>query len=101
MIHFTEEELTQLKELCRIECSKEEDEKLVENLRKILNHIEQLQELHTEEVVSCNYVLQDMQTTVTREDKPGSVIDRDAFLSNAPDHIGGMIRVPPVIKQVP
>ena len=26
-------------------------------------------------------------------------LNRDAFLANAPSHIGGMIRVPPVIKK--
>ena len=36
---------------------------------------------------------------VTREDVVGELLNREAFLANAPSHVGGMIRVPPVIKQ--
>ena len=98
MSQFTDKELKELKKLCRIECTPEEEEKLVQNLKKILDHAEQLQEIDTEGVVSCNYVLQDLQNTVMRNDEEGETLSREKFLANAPDHIGGMVRVPPVIK---
>ncbi len=34
-----------------------------------------------------------------REDKTGDLLDRELFLANAPSHIGGMVRVPLIIKQ--
>jgi aspartyl-tRNA(Asn)/glutamyl-tRNA(Gln) amidotransferase subunit C len=33
-----------------------------------------------------------------REDKVGETLPRELFLANAPSHVGGLIRVPPVIK---
>lgn len=98
MSEFSKKELQQLEKLSRIALTHEEEVKLVENLKKIIDHAEKLQEVDTEGVASCNYVLQDLQNSPLREDEPGPTLCREIFLSNAPDHVGGMIRVPPVIK---
>jgi aspartyl-tRNA(Asn)/glutamyl-tRNA(Gln) amidotransferase subunit C len=92
------ETIKQLTRLCRIDCTEQEQEALLEDLKKILNYIEQLQQIDTENVPPCNHVLENM-ANVMREDVVGKVLDRETFLSNASSHIGGMIRVPPVIKQ--
>ena len=84
--------------LSRISCSEEEQEALLVDLQKILNYIDQLNEIDTAETPVCNQVLPDM-ANVMREDKVGDVMPRALFLENAPSQIGGMIRVPPVIKQ--
>lgn len=98
MAKLDKETIKQLTRLCRIDCSEEEQESLLKDLKKILDYIEQLQEIDTENVPPCNHVLEGM-ANVMREDIVGEVLNREIFLANAPVHIGGMIRVPPVIKQ--
>jgi Asp-tRNA(Asn)/Glu-tRNA(Gln) amidotransferase C subunit len=39
-----------------------------------------------------------MLKSVVRDDEPKDLLPREQFLSNAPDQVGGMIRVPPVLK---
>lgn len=97
MSAFNEEDLQKLAKLCRIECSEEEKKKFLGSLSKILSYIEQLKEIDTEGVEPCTHVLEGMHN-VMREDEVGELLPRELFLANAPAHIGGMIRVPPVIK---
>jgi aspartyl-tRNA(Asn)/glutamyl-tRNA(Gln) amidotransferase subunit C len=98
MVDLNKETIKQLTRLCRIDCTEDEQEAILHDLKKILDHIEQLQQIDTENVPPCNHVLADM-SNVMREDEIGAVLDREVFLSNAPSHIGGLVRVPPVIKQ--
>ena len=97
MPEFDENELNHLMKLCRIECSSEEKQTLKDNLAKVLNYIQLLQEVDTEGVKPCLSV-QESLVNVTREDKVENTLSREDFLANAPIHVGGMIRVPPVIK---
>lgn len=98
MAELNKETIQHLTRLCRIACTEEEQEALLHDLKKILDYIEQLQQIDTENVAPCNHVLEDM-ANVLRDDEIGHVLNRGVFLSNAPSHIGGMIRVPPVFKQ--
>ncbi len=98
MAKLDKETIQKLTRLCRIDCTEEEQEALLKDLRQMLDYFELLQEVDTENVPPCNHVLENM-ANVMREDVVGEVLNREAFLSNAPSHIGGMIRVPPVIKQ--
>jgi len=98
MAKLDKETIKKLTQLSRIECSEAEQEALLHDLKNILNYIEQLQEIDTEHVPPCNHVLEDI-VNVMREDKVGATMPRDTFLANAPSKIGGMIRVPPVLKQ--
>lgn len=98
MANLNKKTIQALTRLCRIDCTEEEQDALLHDLQKILNYVEQLQEIDTEQIPPCNHVLDDIYN-VTREDKIGKLLNRDDFLANAPAHIGGMIRVPPVIKQ--
>lgn len=98
MANLDKETIKKLTQLCRIDCTEEEQEALLKDLKQILGYIEQLQQIDTENVPPCNQVLEDM-ANVMREDEVGKVLDREFFLANAPSHIGGMIRVPPIIKQ--
>ncbi|MCB1085269.1 MAG: Asp-tRNA(Asn)/Glu-tRNA(Gln) amidotransferase subunit GatC [Chlamydiia bacterium] len=97
MSKLNKETLTQLSELCRIRCEGKEFEKLLENLQSILGYFDQLQEVDTEGVKVCNHVSESVHS-FTREDDPKELLDREKFLKNSPSHVGGMIRVPPVIK---
>lgn len=98
MAEINRESLKKLKTLCRIDFSEDEQESLLHDLQNILNYIELLQEVDTENVKPLNHVLSDV-VNVTREDVVGETLPRDLFLKNAPDQIGGLIRVPPVIKK--
>jgi len=98
MAQLSKETIKTLTQLSRIQCSEEEQEARLKDLQKILSYIEQLNEIDTKDIPVCNHVLEGM-ANVMRDDHVGEPLLRDAFLSNAPSHIGGMIRVPPVFKQ--
>lgn len=84
-------------QLSRIDCSEEEQDSILKDLEKIVAYIEQLDELDTANEPPCNHVLEGI-TNVMREDCVGETLPREDFLANAPSQIGGMIRVPPVIR---
>lgn len=98
MSDFDNQTLKRLKQLCRIDCSPEEDLDILASLQKILGYVEQLKEVDTNGVAPCSYVLRSMLTNQMREDQIQESHLREQFIHNAPDQIGGMIRVPPVMK---
>lgn len=98
MSELDKESLKKLTKLCRIQCTEEETDRLLHDLQKILDYVDQLQEIDTENIAPLNHVLSDV-TNVMREDSVGETLSREVFLENAPDQIGGLIRVPPVIKK--
>lgn len=97
MAKLDKQTIKNLTQLSRIDCTEEEQEKLLLDLKNILNYIEQLQEVDTQHVPPCNHVLDDI-ANVMREDIVGDTMPREVFLANAPSQIGGMVRVPPVMK---
>lgn len=94
---MTNEEIEKLSKLCRIACTEEEKEKLRQNLSKILKYVDQLKEIDTADVPPCNTVSKELYS-VLRDDEAKETLSRDTFLANAPAHVGGMIRTPPVIQ---
>ncbi len=98
MDRINKETIKNLIKLSRIDCNEEEQVALENDLQKILNYFEELQEINTENVSPCNQVLEGM-ANVMREDTVGQILPREVFLANAPAQIGGMIKVPPVLKQ--
>ena len=100
MAELDKKTIEALTKLSRIGCSEQEQEALFKDLKSILDYISQLQEINTDNIPPCNQVLEGM-ANVMREDKVGPTMPREAFLGNAPSHVGGMIRVPPVIKSNP
>lgn len=94
---FDEKELEQLIQLCRIECTAEEKKALQSHLSNVLKYVEQLQEVDVTGVEPCYSVLETVVNAM-REDEVKDLLPRELFLANAPAHVGGMIRVPPVIK---
>lgn len=83
--------------LCRIDCTEEEQASLLKDLQKMLAYFELLNEINTENVPPCNQVIAGV-TNAMREDEVGCTLPREVFLENAPAQIGGMIRVPPILK---
>ncbi len=95
---FNHQDFLYLKKLCRIDCTPEEEQDILNSLQRILEYMGQLDEVNTEGVRSCNYVIPSMAKKKLREDEEKDLLSRDKFLNNAPDQIGGMVRVPPVMK---
>jgi aspartyl-tRNA(Asn)/glutamyl-tRNA(Gln) amidotransferase subunit C len=98
MSSFSKEDFAHLKRLCRLDCSPEEEEEILSSLQKVLGHVSQLQEVDTSQAPVCTDVHRSMLKNKMREDEVRDCLSRDAFLANAPDQIGGMVRVPPVLK---
>ncbi len=94
---MNEEEFRKLTQLCRISCTEEEKDNFLGSIRQVLIYVDQLKEVDVGGVPPCNTVLETL-SNVFREDIPEPPLSREAFLANAPSHVGGMIRVPPVIK---
>jgi aspartyl-tRNA(Asn)/glutamyl-tRNA(Gln) amidotransferase subunit C len=97
MTTFSDEELEKLMRLSRIQCTEDEKAKLKDSLAKILTYIEQLKDIPTEGIEPVRSVTQSLQTSA-REDTPCNDLTREVFLANSPSHIGGMIKVPPIMK---
>ena len=97
MTQFDENGLAKLFHLCRIEYSGEEKKQFLKNFNKILSYIELLQEVQTDHVSPTNHLFETVSNQL-RDDEVSDLLSRDDFLSNAPSHVGGMVRVPPVIK---
>lgn len=88
-------EILHLAYLCRIECSEEEGEKLAQHLDKVITYIDLLNEVDTTQIEHRFHFLDEMRSPL-REDEEGSTLSTQEFLDNAPAHVGGMIKIPPV-----
>lgn len=98
MAKLDKQTIKSLTQLSKIKCTEEEEESLLKDLESILAYVEQLEEVETENVSACNYIVE-LNQNVWREDIANQGMSREAFLSNAPAQIGGLVKVPPVIKQ--
>lgn len=98
MSEITDEQIQNLAKLSRIAVTPDEVVSLHKDFAKILDFVEELNTLDLEGSHLCNQVIKDQQHLM-REDEVKDLLPRDAFLKNAPDHMGGMIKVPPIIKK--
>ncbi len=99
MSDINEKNIRSLSKLCRLEITDEEVHKLSHDLKRVVDHIEQLQEVDVSDLAPYSHM--DAQGYGSlRDDEVSRVLDRDVFLANSPDQVGGMIRVPPVMKDV-
>jgi aspartyl-tRNA(Asn)/glutamyl-tRNA(Gln) amidotransferase subunit C len=92
-----ENDFIKLCRLCRISVTEEEKKKLLKSIKDVLEYVEQLDEVDTEGVAPC-FTVHETLKSVMREDIPEAPLARDLFLADAPSHVGGMIRVPPVLN---
>jgi aspartyl-tRNA(Asn)/glutamyl-tRNA(Gln) amidotransferase subunit C len=99
MQSFDDKAFEKLSKLCRIECTEEEKEQFTKSLASIIDYVAQLNEVDTDDIPPCNQILPSL-VNVMREDEIHGILPRELFLKNAPSHIGGMIRVPPVLKSL-
>lgn len=98
MATIDQDTINYLSNLCKIEFNEDERNSLLVDLKKIISYVEQLSEVDTAAIIPCHHVLDD-NFAAMREDNVENLLSREEFLANAPSHIGGMIKVPTVIKQ--
>lgn len=97
MIQFGEDDLRNLEQLCRIRCTKEEEDKLLKNLKSIFKYMEQIDAIPLEGLLGRHNLLESKSNRMY-EDIEQETLSREDLLSNAPSHVGGMIRIPLVIE---
>ena len=78
--------------LARLKVSDDEVDRIAEELSKILEHVETMNELDLEGVEPTSHVVD--LTNVLREDVPRPGLPREKALEQAPDAADGGFRVP-------
>ena len=78
--------------LARLKVSDDEVDRMAEELSKILEHVETMNELDLEGVEPTSHVVD--LTNVLREDVPRPGLPRERALEQAPDAADGGFRVP-------
>ena len=82
--------------LAHLKLSDNEIDKYAQEFEKILQYVEKLEELDTEEVEPLSHV-HDL-TNVLRDDQSKQSPDREKHLENAPERKGPYFQVPRVIE---
>ena len=82
--------------LARLSLTEEEKERFGVQLSSILDYMEKLNELDTENIEPTSHVIS--LSNVMREDVPRDSIPRKDALSNAPDRTDAFYRVPKIIE---
>ncbi len=93
---ISKEDVLKVAELARLEFNDEELERFTEQLGNILEYIEQLNELDTENVEPTSHVL-DISTPL-REDTVLKTLTTEEVLQNAPESEDDFFVVPQVIE---
>ncbi len=88
--------ISRLEHLARLELSESEKEGIRNDLNNILQMVEKMDELNTDNVEPLIYINE--QQNVWREDKVQHQVDRKEALKNAPDKNEQFFKVPKVIK---
>ncbi|RQD71128.1 MAG: Asp-tRNA(Asn)/Glu-tRNA(Gln) amidotransferase subunit GatC [Halanaerobium sp. MSAO_Bac5] len=84
-------------DLAHLKLSEEEKELYTEQIAKIFDYVEKLNELDTEDVVPTAYTVP--MKNVMREDEVEESLDREKSLANAPDKKEGQFRVPKIMSE--
>lgn len=93
---ISKDDVIKVAELARLEFKEEETEKFTEQLGNILEYIEKLNELDTDNVEPTSHVL-DIPTPL-REDKVEKLLTIEEVLQNAPESEDDFFVVPQVIE---
>ena len=94
------EQLRRLIRLARLEVAPEEEERLLEQVARILARVQRIQELQLGEETVL-YFYPNAPRRRLRGDVPRKTNFREAFLRNAPARWGGYLVVPPVLTEKP
>lgn len=94
---ITEDTVRYVARLSRLSLDDDETVKFQGQLSRILDYIEQLNEVDTEGVRPTSHVLESMKN-VFREDEPTPSVSNQEALQNAPDKKDNFFKVPKIIK---
>lgn len=97
MAKIDEALIDQLAHLARLEFGDNEKKKLLNDLNRILDYIDQLNELDTDNIEPLVYLSPNQN--VLREDIVQETMKKEDALNNAPKKDSDYIRVPKVISQ--
>ncbi|WP_413522107.1 Asp-tRNA(Asn)/Glu-tRNA(Gln) amidotransferase subunit GatC [Brochothrix thermosphacta] len=88
-------EVEKVASLARLEITEAEAEQYATQLEQIINMVEKLNELDTENIKPTTHAVP--LTNVLREDLAAEGLDRNLVLKNAPDSQDGYIKVPSIM----
>jgi aspartyl-tRNA(Asn)/glutamyl-tRNA(Gln) amidotransferase subunit C len=97
MTKINEELINQLAHLARLEFDNEEKQRILNDLNRILDYIEQLNEVPTDNVEPLIYLSPNQN--ILREDEVIETLSKEEALANAPKKDSDYFRVPKVINQ--
>ncbi len=97
MSKFDREDFKHLQKLCRLNCTPEEEEAVLRSIQDVLHYLDQLEAIDTQGLTHSNALKTELPNHM-RDDVVKDLLSREQFLSQVPEHIGGMVRVPPVMK---
>lgn len=95
---ISEEAVRHIALLSRLECDDEEIRKFSGELNSILQYVEKLKELDTDDVEPTSHALR--QKNVFRQDVARPSLSNPEALANAPDSEAGHFKVPPIIQEM-
>ncbi len=97
---LTDSEVRYVAKLANLNLTPEEVDHMVHDLGSILEHMDQLAAIDTENVAPMTQVLYEAEETATlRPDVERAPLGNDAALSNAPASGSGYFKVPKVIER--
>lgn len=96
MATITKEEVRHVAHLARLAITEEEVEHFTEQLAKIVQFADKLNELDTADVEPTTHVLP--LVNVMREDKSVAGLDRDVMMKNVKDQEAGQVKVPAIME---
>jgi aspartyl-tRNA(Asn)/glutamyl-tRNA(Gln) amidotransferase subunit C len=97
MSTFNKDDLTSLQKLSRIKLSSEKEGEVLENIKKILDFMDMLNEVNTESTAPLTHVVKGMKARLA-DDIISEHLEAEVFLKGAPDRVGAFLKVPVVIE---
>ncbi len=91
------EQVRKVAHLARLELTPEEEQRLPSQLSAILDYVEQLSELDTDNVEPTTRAID--VSNITRADEQKTFGDRQRLLDNAPDREEDYFRVPKILGE--
>jgi aspartyl-tRNA(Asn)/glutamyl-tRNA(Gln) amidotransferase subunit C len=88
--------IRKLAHLSRLEFSEEKEQEVLQDLNKILNWVDKLRELDTEQVEPLTHMTEEVN--VLREDIVRNTVSHEEALLNAPKKDSDYFRVPKVLE---
>jgi len=94
---ITEEEVKKIASLSRLSLTEDELQKRTEDMNNILNYMDSLNEINTDNVKELNNV-HDMNASL-RSDSSDESLNQQDVLNNSPSSNGDYIKVPLMVKK--